>query len=355
MSEAQGSPMVKVEDTAAQDGDLAKQGTDGGFESSQPTPTGDGPSLAPSDSEAESLVQPGRQVLNRELPPELGGSLKKRELLGRGQFAEVYVGVWEKPDGSSDVVAIKCIKDVGTYDKSKLDWRIKREAFIWKSANHPNILRFIGYKVVDGLPRLVSPWCKYGSLRQHIAKKEGLTDAEKIELARRGLVHLHSLTPVIVHGDIKLDNVVVQDNLQAALCDFGMSRIFLGLDKVSGLTTTGNKTGGTAGYQAKELLEGSAPTTPGDVYAFGGLILATMSGQDPFWRKKNDAAKITAICMGETLKPADHLGLPEADSLWGLLNECWSVDPGARPTIETVVQELQSELEARAASAIPPL
>lgn len=56
-----------------------------------------------------------------------------------------------------------------------------------------------------------------------------------------------------------------------------MSRIFLGLGTVSGLTTTGNKIGGTAGYQAKELLEGIARTTPGDVYAFGGLILAVGS------------------------------------------------------------------------------
>lgn len=46
--------------------------------------------------------------------------------------------------------------------------------------------------------------------------------------------------------------------------------------------------------------------------------------------------------MGETLNPADHLGLPEADSLWGLLNECWNEDPAARPPIETVVQKVKS-------------
>lgn len=69
-----------------------------------------------------------------------------------------------------------------------------------------------------------------------------------------------------------------------------------------------------------------------------------MSGEEPFGKKKNDAARITAICLGETFKPADHLGLPEADSLWGLLNKCWSVDPEARPTIETVVKEVRNEL-----------
>lgn len=339
-----------VEDTTTQEGDFATQGTNGGSESTQPTPTGSGPSLAPSNNEVESVVQPGRDVLDTELPPQLDGSLKCGERICEGLYADVCIGHWEKPDGSKTDVAIKCVRGIDGVDKAQLDRRIRREAFIWRAARHSNILPFIGYQVVHELPWLVSPLCKHGNLKEYLDTNPEVTDAQKITLlcgAGYGLAHLHALTPVIVHGDIKPGNVVIQDNLQAALCDFGMSRIFLGLGKVSGLTTTGNRTGGTAGYQAKELLEGSAPTTAGDVYAFGGLILATMSGEEPFGKKKNDAARITAICLGETFKPADHLGLPEADSLWGLLNKCWSVDPEARPTIETVVKELQSELEAR--------
>lgn len=66
------------------------------------------------------------------------------------------------------------------------------------------------------------------------------------------------------------------DNLDGAICDFGISRLFVGIGNASGLTTTGNRTGRCAGYQAKELLEETAhyASTPGDVYAFGGLILA---------------------------------------------------------------------------------
>lgn len=83
-------------------------------------------------------------------------------------------------------------------------------------------------------------------------------------------MHLHSLKPPIVHGNIKPENVIIQDNLQSALSDFGLSRIMLEFRDPAG----GIRVRGTAGYQAKELLERNTPTPAVDVYAFGGLILA---------------------------------------------------------------------------------
>ncbi|KIO18819.1 hypothetical protein M407DRAFT_224597, partial [Tulasnella calospora MUT 4182] len=97
--------------------------------------------------------------------------------------------------------------------------RIRREAVIWKTAIHPNILPFIGYKVVDGLPCLISPWCQHGNLARYITQNTKIKDSDKLKLlcdAARGLAHLHSLTPLIVHGDIKPENVVVKNNLEAS-------------------------------------------------------------------------------------------------------------------------------------------
>ncbi|KAG8977311.1 hypothetical protein FRB90_008826, partial [Tulasnella sp. 427] len=158
--------------------------------------------------------------------------------------------------------------------------------------------------------------------------------------AGRGAAHVHSLEPCIVHGDIKPENVVIQDNLDAALCDFGVSRIVLGLGKESGLTTTGARVGGTAGYIARETLEGEElPQPSADVYSFGGLILAAISGKNPFWNKINDAGRIVAVCKGSKPEPEDHPGLPVNDSLWALLERCWSSEPGDRPTMLEVMEE----------------
>lgn len=97
--------------------------------------------------------------------------------------------------------------------------------------------------------------------------------------AASGLAHLHSLNPLIAHGNLKPENVVVKDNIQAALCDLEVSRMFVGIGGASELTTMDGMTRGTPGYQAKELLQDNAPPAsgPGDVYALGGLILAVRS------------------------------------------------------------------------------
>ncbi|KIO22949.1 hypothetical protein M407DRAFT_78662, partial [Tulasnella calospora MUT 4182] len=219
--------------------------------------------------------------------------------------------------------------------------RIIREAVIWKTASHPNILPFLGYQIVGEVPMLVSPWCQNGNLATFVDSHPELTRNDKLKLlcdAARGLIHLHSHKPPIFHGDIKPQNIIVQDSLQGALCDFGISKVILGPGRHSGLTTS-NNCGGTLGYQAKELLENDASTSAVDVYAFGGLILATMSGKPPFW-KKRDTAKILAICEDRMPDPVDHTQLPRTDSLWDLLRTCWNSEPSARPSMPMVLQRV---------------
>lgn len=305
-------------------------------------------SLAPSDAETDSQVQPGQQVFNSELPPPLSGIITITRKADGGAVADVYVGLWEN-NGTTKVVAIKDIRCTDGATDERFQLRIRREAVIWGAASDPNILEFFGCGKVEGIPglKLISPWCMHGNLTTYITNTPGITRAQKIDLlcgAARGLLYLHSKTPLIIHGDIKPENVVIKDDLKAALCDFGLSRIILALGHRTGLTTTGNKVGGTGGYQAKEILTGGIPTAAVDVYAFGGLILAAMTGKGPHWKKKTDAGRQFATLSDQVPVPKDHTGLPETDSLWGLLRECWSSEPEDRPTIGVVLQRLESEM-----------
>ncbi|KAG8967809.1 hypothetical protein FRC05_001905 [Tulasnella sp. 425] len=352
-------PTFNVDDSATLSAGQSDPGTSGEGQATASSGSGMAvDSLPPPSGETNSLVQPGRQVFDSQLPPPLPGTLTIRVKGDGGQFADVYVGEWENTDGTKTIVAIKDIRCTDGAADDRFHMRIKREAVIWKAADHPNILRFIGYGTVEGIPglKLVSPWCQHGNLTRYITNNPELTRAQKIDLlcgAARGLEHLHSRTPRIVHGDIKPANVVIQDNLEAALCDFGLSRIILDLGKPSGLTTTGNRVGGTAGYQAKELLEGNNATPAVDVYAFGGLILAAMSGLDPLWNRKNDAARIVATCMDQSPVPKEHPNLPEDDPLWGLLTECWRGQATERPTIDTVLRKLEAEKDPDAEVKTP--
>ncbi|KAG8967815.1 hypothetical protein FRC05_001911 [Tulasnella sp. 425] len=305
------------------------------------------PSPPPPSNEEESLVRPGYYVFARELPPPIRGTLTKTgELAFRGGSGDVYRGLWSPPDAKAIPVVIKCVRPLDNSQKENFETRIKRETTIWRMVKHRNILPFMGYQIVNEVPMLVSPWCENGNLATYIDANPELTRNNKLELLRgaaRGLVYLHSLSPPIYHGDIKPQNVLVHDNLEAMLCDFGISRFILTAGEHSGFTTS-DTCSGTSGYKAREILDESDPTTATDVYAFSGLILATMSGKPPFWKKKTSEAKVVAIVMGHIPNPADHLDLPEVDPLWNLMRKCWSAEPGSRPHTKALANFLEAEI-----------
>lgn len=89
----------------------------------------------------------------------------------------------------------------------------------------------------------------------------------------RGIEYLHGLSPPIAHGDIKPQNVLIQDNQEAGLADFGLARVLDGL--YTGLTTSTTNQG-TPAYMAPEVhtRDGCRAELPADVWAFACLILA---------------------------------------------------------------------------------
>ncbi|KIO27574.1 hypothetical protein M407DRAFT_232673, partial [Tulasnella calospora MUT 4182] len=220
----------------------------------------------------------------------------------------------------------------------------------WGQLSHPNLLQFIGYKIVDGTHWMVSQWCQHSDhsdVTRYISNNPEITNSGKLKLlcdAARGLTYLHSLVPPVVHGYIKPNNVLVKDNLEATLCDLGDFEIFRGARK-SFIADTSNQGGnrGDVAYRSKESLmdEDALTTSAADVFAFGGLILAVMSGKNALWRKPSDAYRIAMICSDETPRPADHPLLPKIDPLWNLLNECWSAEPEDRPSMKHVLQQVR--------------
>ncbi|KIO31601.1 hypothetical protein M407DRAFT_19349 [Tulasnella calospora MUT 4182] len=300
------------------------------------------PAIAPPEPE-ESVVQPGASL--PPLPSPLLGTLELIEPVGRGGYGEVYRGLWTAPEKHNIPVAIKCltIGDIGAgQDQSSviLMRRIRRETVIWKAAEHPNVLTLYGYQIINGNPMLISPWCKNGDLYSFVKAHPELTREEKLKLllgTGKALAHLHSLQPPICHGDIKPQNVIIGDKMEALLCDFGISRIITG-PGVTGMTTRGVTTG-TAGFGAKEVLLGKRPVEGSDVYGFGGLILATMTGNRPFYNKPTEGLIFVAVFNGEIPQPADHPQISETDPLWSLMKKCWNSEPSERPSMIQIVAE----------------
>lgn len=66
--------------------------------------------------------------------------------------------------------------------------RISRQTIIWTQLNHPNVLPFLGYQVVDGEPRLVSPWIDRGTLETYLDTHPDLSNIDRLRLVSASLV-----------------------------------------------------------------------------------------------------------------------------------------------------------------------
>ncbi|KAG8920227.1 hypothetical protein FRC01_000865 [Tulasnella sp. 417] len=248
-----------------------------------------GPPLDPTSIDT-SLVQPNRRFSSLEIAEELEGSLEApdRPKISAG-YADIYHGVWTSLQGERIEVAIKEFRALIPRDRQ----------------SDPEALR---------------------------------KRTETIYQTACGLGHLHSQKPPICHADIKPENVLVNDQLEAALSDFGLSLVLEGLAVPSGLTTT-ERIKGTLNYMAGELFEGEKPNRESDVYAFGGLILTVMSGKPPFTGLREPII-MRRVIQNQPPKPEDHSELPLGDPLWSLMRCCWHQNPRLRPTMQGVLAEL---------------
>ncbi|KAF9512216.1 hypothetical protein BS47DRAFT_1102295 [Hydnum rufescens UP504] len=144
--------------------------------------------------------------------------------------------------------------------------RLKREALVWKSLNHVNIVPLFGFISGKLGPGLVSPWYSKGNVHQYVQRVPHVRREPLCEDVARGLRYLHEHDPPIIHGDLKGANVLVALNGRAALCDFGLSV------KLDGDPTgfTSSAIGGTLRFMTYEQLNGNPGfrSPSGDTYAY---------------------------------------------------------------------------------------
>ena len=134
-------------------------------------------------------------------------------------------------------------------------------------------------------------------------------------------------------------NILIDQTGHARLADFGLLTILS--DPAN--STSSHTQGGTARWMSPELinpqkfgLENSRPTKSSDCYAFGMVIYETISGRLPF-HKYTDLNVIVKVLEGE--RPLREAGF--ADSLWQMLELCWTPQSDVRPSVEDVLQCLE--------------
>ncbi|KAJ6589507.1 kinase-like domain-containing protein [Mycena capillaripes] len=259
-----------------------------------------------------------------------------------GSFGDIWKGLVESQSVSLKVMRLFRDSDVKAALKE-----FGREALIWRQLSHPNLLPFFGLYYLDSRLCLVSPWMENGHLMEFLSNAPA--DIKRVDLIldiAMGLEYLHS--EQIVHGDLKGTNILVTPSRRACIADFGLSSI------VSTMTvhfshSTVNSPKGTLRWQAPELLRGTRSNHHGsDVYAFACVCYEILSGKPPFY----DLAEATIMykLLVEGIRPARPVPWPETaayDSIWELLQGCWTDEFNTRPTAAEIVQQLGHSITAK--------
>ncbi|KAG9041668.1 hypothetical protein FS837_011902, partial [Tulasnella sp. UAMH 9824] len=192
-----------------------------------------------------------------------------------GGYSDVWkcrVRFCEPSDLHPTEVAVKVLRkiDLNQFDDHEAYQRIisrfQQEAITWSGLDHPNIAPLIGYSLIP-TPRFISPWYEQGSLRQYLKSNPTANRAKLLHSLARALTFLHSSEPQIVHGDIKPENILIDDQNEPRITDFGMATI-LGEEH---MYTASHHQGGTWRWMAPEQILGRPRSCESDTYSFGSL------------------------------------------------------------------------------------
>ncbi|XP_019055568.1 PREDICTED: serine/threonine-protein kinase CDL1 [Nelumbo nucifera] len=203
-------------------------------------------------------------------------NFKSECLLGEGGFGRVYKGWIEK---LNQVVAVKQLDRNGLQGNKEF----VVEVLMLSLLHHPNLVNLTGY-CADGDQRiLVYEYMPLGSLEDHLLdlppNKKPLdwhTRMKIAEGAARGLEYLHDIAkPPVIYRDLKSSNILLDENFNPKLSDFGLAKLGPTGDK----SYVSTRVMGTYGYCAPEYAKTGQLTTKSDVYSFGVVFLEIITGR----------------------------------------------------------------------------
>ncbi|CAN0896283.1 Probable receptor-like protein kinase At5g18500 [Linum grandiflorum] len=273
----------------------------------------------------------------------------KDNVLGEGGYGVVYRGHLVN---GSPVAVKKILNNLGQAEK---EFRVEVEAI--GHVRHKNLVRLLGYCIEGTHRMLVYEYVNNGNLEQwlHGAMRHHgyLTWEARMKVllgTAKALAYLHdAIEPKVVHRDIKSSNILIDDDFNAKVSDFGLAKL-LGAGK-SHVTT---RVMGTFGYVAPEYANSGLLNEKSDVYSFGVVLLEAITGRDPvdYGRSSQEVNLVDWLKMmvgnrrSEEVVDPNIERRPSTRSLKrALLTALRCVDPDSekRPKMGQVVRMLESE------------
>src|SRR5271156_145118 len=229
-------------------------------------------SINESESETIQMVDPAAITLGSDF----GTRYRIESLLGQGGMGRVYKAYDKDLDRT---VAIKVVREgaIGQADALK---RFKQELVLASKISHKNILRIHDMGEVGGV-RFISMAYIQGKDLQHIIRENPKMPLERVlkfsQQIAEALAAAHA--EGVVHRDLKPQNLLIGNDDQVFVCDFGLAKSFE--ESAIGMTRTGAFLG-TPRYMSPEQVEGKPADQRADLYAFGLILYEMVTGDVPF-------------------------------------------------------------------------
>lgn len=277
--------------------------------------------------------------------------LNKASEIGEGVFGTVY-----KVALGSQGKMVVAIKRLVTSNIIQYPEDFDREVRVLGKARHPNLIALKGYYWTPQIQLLVTEYAPNGSLQAKLHERLPSTpplswpNRFKILLGTaKGLAHLHhSFRPPIIHYNLKPSNILLDQNCNPKISDFGLARLLIKLDR----HVMSNRFQSALGYVAPELACQSLRVNEKcDIYGFGVMILEVVTGRRPVEYGEDNVLILkdhvrVLLEQGNVLEcvdPSISNEYPEDEVLpvLKLALVCTSQIPSSRPSMAEVVQILQ--------------
>jgi len=284
---------------------------------------------------------------------------RDKELLGFGGFGRVYKGVIP-----STVLEV-AVKRVSHESKQGVREFVAEIASIGR-LRHRNLVQLQGWCRHKEELLLVYDYMPNGSLDKYLFEdtEHMLSWAQRYRILKgvaSALLYLHEeWEQRVVHRDVKASNVLLDEDLNGRLGDFGLARLY-----EHGSNPHITHVVGTIGYLAPELSHTCKATTSTDVFAFGALLLEVACGRRPLQTKRSPEELVLVDWVwelhsnGKLLQAVDPRLLNEypAEKV-GLVLElgslCSHTHPEARPSMRQIVQMLVGNKQPPRLNSEPP-
>uniref|UniRef100_A0A8C7IN08 receptor protein-tyrosine kinase n=1 Tax=Oncorhynchus kisutch TaxID=8019 RepID=A0A8C7IN08_ONCKI len=262
----------------------------------------------------------------------------KQKVIGAGEFGEVFRGILKAPGRKEVAVAIKTLKP-GYSEKQRQDFL--SEASIMGQFSHQNIIRLEGVVTKFKHAMIVTEYMENGALDKYLKDHDGeLPSFQLVGMMRgiaAGMKYLSDMS--YVHRDLAARNILVNNNLECKVSDFGLSRV-LEDDPEGTYTTSGGKI--PIRWTAPEAIAYRKFTSASDVWSFGIVMWEVMAfGERPYWDMSN-CEVMKAI--NEAFRLPAPMDCPS--TVYQLMLQCWLQERSKRPRFPDIVSLLDKLLRS---------